>query len=90
MRAPSCKTCAWCIPASDPEAAKSYVQCIAPYDISALPIPTNGDQRMVFRDALFVAKREPRNWTTIAHVEGRLAHTHVAGWNCPLWKDREQ
>lgn len=86
MSAASCKTCAHCAPASHPKAARSYVQCTAPIETPALPV--NGGQGTLVRAAIEAAQREPRNWTTIKHVEGELEGRPAAGVGCPLWKER--
>ena len=84
MTIKACKTCIYCKPATDPKAALSYVQCVAPIELP--PLPTNGSQCGIFSRALADARRESANWTTINHLNGEIPGVEPAGTNCPLWQ----
>ena len=86
MSAPSCKICSYCIPASWEKAAIAYVQCVAPIEMPV--VPTCNDAHAFLRNAILEARREPRNWTTKAHVDGNISGLPPAGWNCALYRQR--
>lgn len=80
----TCATCRWCLPASDAKAARAYVRCTVP--IGTPVLPTIGDRRAIVTLAIREAVREPRNWTTLAHVRGEISGLGPAGHDCELFE----